>query len=39
MIETEQHARLMHEMGVDLGQGWFYGQGGALPIAGHASPS
>jgi EAL domain-containing protein (putative c-di-GMP-specific phosphodiesterase class I) len=39
MIETEQHARLMQGMGVDLGQGWFYGQGGALPIAGHASPS
>jgi EAL domain-containing protein (putative c-di-GMP-specific phosphodiesterase class I) len=31
MIETEEQARLMQEMGVDLGQGWLFGQGGALP--------
>ncbi|MBV8573989.1 MAG: EAL domain-containing protein [Acetobacteraceae bacterium] len=31
MIETEEQARVMQEMGVDLGQGWLYGPGGTLP--------
>jgi EAL domain-containing protein (putative c-di-GMP-specific phosphodiesterase class I) len=31
MIETEEQARLMREMGVDLGQGWLFGPGAALP--------
>ena len=31
MIETEDQARIMQEMGVDLGQGWLYGRAGALP--------
>ena len=31
MIETEQQARLMSEMGVGYGQGWLFGRPGVLP--------
>ena len=30
-IETEAEAALMHELGVDYGQGWLYGRPGPLP--------
>lgn len=33
MIETEEAARLMRELGVSLGQGWLFGRPGALPGA------
>jgi EAL domain-containing protein (putative c-di-GMP-specific phosphodiesterase class I) len=32
MIETEDDARLMREMGVHLGQGWLFGQAGDLVL-------
>lgn len=33
MIETEETARLMRELGVSLGQGWLFGRPGSLPGA------
>ena len=34
MIETEEQARLMRELGVELGQGWLFGRAGSLPGLG-----
>lgn len=34
MIETEQQARLMQELGVQFGQGWLFGKPGRLPGSG-----
>lgn len=31
MVETEQQAALMRDLGVEFGQGWLYGRPGALP--------
>ena len=31
MIETEAQAKLMHELGVQFGQGWLFGRPGLLP--------
>ncbi len=33
MIETEEEARLMRELGVQFGQGWLFGRPGTLPGA------
>ena len=33
MIETEEQARLMRELGVEFGQGWLFGRPGSLPGA------
>ena len=33
MIETEEQAALMRELGVDQGQGWLFGRPGGLPGA------
>ena len=33
MIETEEQARLMRDLGVQYGQGWLFGRPGALPGA------
>jgi EAL domain-containing protein (putative c-di-GMP-specific phosphodiesterase class I) len=36
MVETEQQASLMRDMGVTLGQGWLFGRPGHLPgMVGH----
>jgi EAL domain-containing protein (putative c-di-GMP-specific phosphodiesterase class I) len=31
MVETEEQAALMAELGVSFGQGWLFGRPGALP--------
>ena len=33
MIETEEEAALMRELGVQFGQGWLFGRPGTLPGA------
>jgi EAL domain-containing protein (putative c-di-GMP-specific phosphodiesterase class I) len=33
MVETEEQARLMRELGVQYGQGWVFGRPGSLPGA------
>ncbi len=36
MIETDQQARLMQELGATFGQGWLFGRPGKLPASGRA---
>lgn len=38
MVETRQAARLARDLGVDLGQGWFFGKPLAKPAIGFGKP-